>query len=50
MEYYILSDGFKIPKLGFGTYGLQGIDGVRRIENAINEGNRVLASAFNYEN
>lgn len=50
MEYYILSDGFKIPKLGFGTYGLQGIDGVRRIENAINEGNRLLDSAFNYEN
>lgn len=50
MEYYILSDGFKIPKLGFGTYGLQGIDGVRRIENAINEGNCLLDSAFNYEN
>lgn len=50
MEYYILSDGFKIPKVGLGTYGLQGLDGVRRIESALNEGYRLLDSAFNYEN
>jgi diketogulonate reductase-like aldo/keto reductase len=50
MEYYTLSDGFKIPKIGFGTYQLKGMDGVRRIEMALNNGYRLLDSAFNYEN
>lgn len=50
MEHYILSDGFKIPKVGFGTVNMQGAQGVRRIEMALNNGYRLLDSAFNYEN
>ena len=40
MEHYILSDGFKIPKIGFGTAGFKGSDGARRIEMALNNGYR----------
>ena len=50
MEHYILSDGFKIPKIGLGTYTMKGADGVRRIEMALNNGYRLIDSAFNYEN
>lgn len=50
MEEYILSDGFKIPKIGLGTYQLKGSDGSRRIETALKAGYRLLDSAFNYEN
>lgn len=49
-EHYILSDGFRIPKVGLGTYLLKGVDGSRRIEQALNVGYRLLDSAFNYEN
>ena len=49
-ELYILSDGFRIPKVGMGTYLLKGVDGSRRIEQALNVGYRLLDSAFNYEN
>lgn len=50
MEYYILSDGFKVPKVGFGTDKMKGADGIRRIEMALNNGYRLLDTAFNYEN
>lgn len=50
MEHYILSDGFKIPKVGFGTSGFKGNDGARRIEMALNNGFRLIDSAYNYEN
>ena len=50
MEHYILSDGFKIPKVGFGTAGFKGSDGTRRIEMALNNGYRLIDSAYNYEN
>lgn len=50
MEHYILSDGFKIPKIGFGTVRFKGNDGARRIEMALNNGFRLLDSAYNYEN
>lgn len=50
MEEYILSDGFKIPKIGFGTVGFKGNDGTRRIEMALNNGFHLLDSAYNYEN
>lgn len=50
MEHYILSDGFKIPKVGFGTSGFKGNDGSRRIEMALNNGFRLIDSAYNYEN
>ncbi|MGX7107457.1 aldo/keto reductase [Hutsoniella sourekii] len=47
---YLLNDGFEIPKLGLGTYKLQGLDGVRRMSSALDRGYRLLDSAFNYEN
>lgn len=50
MEHYILSDGFYIPKIGFGTAGFKGSDGSRRIEMALNNGFRLIDSAYNYEN
>jgi diketogulonate reductase-like aldo/keto reductase len=46
----ILNDGNKIPAVGFGTYTLKGNVGVTAIENAINNGYRLLDSAYNYEN
>lgn len=48
-NYYLL-DGYKIPQVGFGTYGLNGSSGVRVIEAALNTGYRLIDSAFNYEN
>lgn len=50
MEHYILSDGFKIPKIGFGTDKLRGNYGARIIEMAINNGYRLFDSAVRYEN
>ena len=50
MEHYILSDGFEIPKVGFGTAGFKGSDGARRIEMALKNGYRLIDSAYNYEN
>ena len=50
MKNYILSDGFQIPKIGFGTAGFKGSDGSRRIEMALNNGYRLIDSAYNYEN
>lgn len=49
-KHYLLSDGFKIPKIGFGTAGFKGADGARRTEQAIRNGYRLIDSAFNYEN
>lgn len=50
MEYYTLRDGLVLPKIGFGTYKLNGASGVYSILTAINNGYRLLDSAFNYEN
>ena len=50
MEEYLLADGYRVPKVGFGTYNIQGNDGVRRFEMALNNGYRLLDSAYNYEN
>lgn len=50
MDHYILTDGFKIPKIGFGTDKLIGSNGIRIIETALNTGYRLLDSAVNYEN
>lgn len=49
-EFYELSDGFSIPKIGFGTYKLNGAHGTRVIEQALQVGYRLLDTAFNYEN
>ncbi|CCI81466.1 aldo/keto reductase [Lactobacillus hominis] len=50
MEYFNLNDGYRIPKIGFGTYKLNGSDGVFTIQNALKNGYRLLDSAVNYEN
>lgn len=46
----LLNDGLEIPSIGFGTYKLNGADGVNAIKNAIDIGYRLLDTAFNYEN
>lgn len=50
MQYFTLNDGNRIPKMGFGTYKLQGNVGVAAITNALLNGYRLLDSAVNYEN
>lgn len=45
-----LNDGVKIPSIGFGTYALNGTEGVQKITNAIDTGYRLIDTAFNYEN
>lgn len=48
-DFYLL-DGYKLPRIGFGTYKLNGLSGTRVIEQAIETGYRLIDSAFNYEN
>ncbi len=50
MQYFTINDGNLIPKMGFGTYKLQGNVGVAAITNALLNGYRLLDSAVNYEN
>lgn len=50
MEFYQLNDGYQLPKVGFGTYKLNGAEGVQHIESALSVGYRLIDSAFNYEN
>ncbi|WP_239734677.1 aldo/keto reductase [Mammaliicoccus sp. G-M28] len=50
MENYHLNDGQVLPQVGFGTYKLNGSTGVRAIVNALNNGYRILDTAYNYEN
>ncbi|ACS43703.1 aldo/keto reductase [Methylorubrum extorquens] len=45
-----LNDGTTLPKIGFGTYRLNGAAGVTGMASAIQNGYRLLDSAFNYEN
>ncbi|MCH4172094.1 MAG: aldo/keto reductase [Lactobacillus sp.] len=49
-ETYTLSDGLVVPKVGFGTYKLNGAKGVNAITSALNVGYRLLDTAVNYEN
>lgn len=50
METYQLRDGLQLPKIGFGTYQLNGQIGVNAMTSALENGYRLLDSAFNYEN
>ncbi|RIN25285.1 aldo/keto reductase [Mammaliicoccus vitulinus] len=50
MENYNLIDGQALPQVGFGTYKLNGTTGVHAIVNALNNGYRILDTAYNYEN
>lgn len=45
-----LNDGLEIPAIGFGTYKLNGAEGVDTMVRAIDNGYYLLDSAFNYEN
>lgn len=45
-----LNDGLKLPSIGFGTYKLNGSEGVDAVKQAVKIGYRLLDSAFNYEN
>ena len=47
---YSLSNGVKIPIVGFGTYSLNGEEGARKIEEAIKIGYRCFDTAHGYEN
>ncbi len=42
--------GLQLPRVGFGTYQLNGVGGVEAIVTAISNGYRLLDSAVNYEN
>lgn len=50
METYTLRDGLTLPKVGFGTFRLNGAAGVQVIDSAIDRGYWLLDTAFNYEN
>lgn len=45
-----LNDGLRLPAVGFGTYKLNGTEGVNAMKKAVELGYRLLDSAFNYEN
>lgn len=47
---YALRDGNRIPALGLGTYGLDGESGVEAMLSAIDDGYRLLDTAYNYGN
>ncbi len=42
--------GINLPKIGLGTYRLNGTEGAKSIARAIDAGYRLVDSAFNYEN
>lgn len=50
MEEYTLLNGMSIPKIGFGTYKLNGTSGANSIKHAIDNGYRLIDTAYNYEN
>ncbi|ASN05431.1 aldo/keto reductase [Virgibacillus necropolis] len=45
-----LNDGVTLPVIGFGTYKLNGNEGVNAINSAIDTGYRLIDTAYNYEN
>ncbi len=45
-----LHDGMHIPSIGLGTVQMKGNDGVTAITSAIENGYRLIDSAYNYEN
>ncbi|WP_394554718.1 aldo/keto reductase [Agromyces sp. MMS24-JH15] len=47
---YHLRDGNQIPAIGLGTYGLDGEAGTDAILSAIDDGYRLLDTAYNYGN
>lgn len=47
---FIAHNGFALPAIGLGTYGLNGDDGAAAVAGALDAGYRLVDSAFNYEN
>lgn len=47
---HALRDGTKLPAIGFGTYNLNGLTGANSIAQALQNGYRLLDTAFSYEN
>ncbi|MBI9113759.1 aldo/keto reductase [Sanguibacter suaedae] len=47
---HTLHDGTTVPAIGFGTAMLKGARGVDAVVSALDEGYRLIDSAFNYEN
>lgn len=45
-----LNDGNTVPAIGFGTYPLNGSEGVEAIVGALHAGYRLIDTAVNYEN
>ncbi len=45
-----LNDGNEIPAIGFGTYKLNGDDGMASVVTALENGYRLIDTALNYEN
>lgn len=43
-------NGFSLPGIGLGSYGLRGDDGAQAVSRALEAGYRLVDSAFNYEN
>ena len=43
-------DGLTLPATGFGTYRLNGFEGIHAITSALRVGYRLIDSAYNYEN
>lgn len=50
MQNLDMIDGKLIPRIGFGTYKLNGASGMHAIVSALNQGYRLLDTAYNYEN
>lgn len=44
------ADGLTLPAIGFGTYRLNGFEGIPAIVSALDVGYRLIDSAYNYEN
>ena len=45
-----LNDGTDLPAIGFGTYRLNGAEGVAAMAGAIRAGYRLIDSAASYDN
>src|SRR5690606_38516174 len=47
---HTLNDGTQLPAIGFGTYPLQGAEGVEAVKSALDIGYRLIDTAVNYGN
>src|SRR5699024_8233018 len=45
----ILNDGLEVPAIGFGTFNLNGNQGVQAIQSAFDVGYRLIDTVYNYD-